>query len=299
MRSSPPATARRQSALGALFDRAFAGYIRYGVAFVCATTAIATVAETGWVELGVIAGALALLVQAVLLGAGFALFGAAALLGRLIRSLGTPKLSPQATATLPTVAIHPVLGATNAAIAADAANPMEMVPAAPSSAAAGDRLALRGTVRVAQPITSPLGHAACAAFRVVGDGPLGVVDDGGVTAFEIVGDHGVAEIRAGAAAIGLDVTKVPAVVRPDVALRRFLAERGIFPEMGPLRLAESVLADGEEVEVVGQAEMRRRAEGYRGQAERLVLSGTVDAPLEIRRGRGPPAKGTDARKLPR
>lgn len=147
---------------------------------------------------------------------------------------------------------------------------------------------VRGHVRARETIPSPLGHAACVAFRVVGEGPLGEVDDAGGTSFDVVMDDGrTVLVELGDASIALEVDASPRTVRPDAKLRAYLDERGIFPERGPVRLAEALLHDGEAVVVVGARAAIEEADGYRGSKSIAVMKERAGTPLVIRRPGSP------------
>jgi hypothetical protein len=140
-----------------------------------------------------------------------------------------------------------------------------------------------GRVRVLEPVASPLARKACAAYRVVGEGPLGQVDDGGGTTFELVSDDGTARVILGTAALDIPVATAPMTMRPDAELSRFLEQRGIFPERGPVRLAEGLIEDGDEVEVLGRPRTATETDGYRTQKDIAIFTETTDAPLYVRK----------------
>ncbi len=72
-------------------------------------------------------------------------------------------------------------------------------------------------------------------------------------------------------------------MRPDAGLLTFLAEHGIFPERGPVHLAEAVLRDGEWVVVEGAQDRERESDGYRSARDVECLREEPGAPLRIRR----------------
>ncbi len=148
-----------------------------------------------------------------------------------------------------------------------------------------------GRVRLLEPTSSPLARRACAAYRVVGEGPLGPVDDGGGTTFDIVGDGETARVVLGSATLDIPVSSAPVTVRPDDELTRFLEQRGIFPERGPVRLAEGVVEEGDRVEVVGRPRRMVASDGYRGQKELRVFTEGQDVPLLVRKLGGAPSPG--------
>lgn len=147
---------------------------------------------------------------------------------------------------------------------------------------------IRGRVRVTTSMKSPLSHVPVAAFRLVGEGPLGSIDDAGGTSFEVVPESGAAaRVDLDHGAVDLVVDDTPRVVRPDAGLKRFLAERGVFPDLGAIRLAEAVLRDGDEVVVEGPFEEVSGSDGYRGARTRKVFRERDGAPLVVRRADAP------------
>lgn len=143
---------------------------------------------------------------------------------------------------------------------------------------------VRGIVRVKQPVASPLGHKPAAAWRVVGDAPLGEIDDAGATRFEVVDGEGQAiEIDPAHAYVALEVDEAPRMVRPDAPLEQYLVERGLAPDGASLRLAETVLADGDPVVVEGAIEVVNEPDGYRDARPKSRMRERPGAPLLIRR----------------
>lgn len=143
----------------------------------------------------------------------------------------------------------------------------------------------RGVIRLLAPASSPLSHTPCAVFRIVGEGPLGPIDDGGGVAFEVVAEDGeVFRVDPHPACVELDVADAPApVIRPDDDLARFLTRRGVFPERGPVRLREAVLMDGDPVSILGVVEPLREEDGYRESRTVRLIRERPGAPLVIRR----------------
>ena len=147
---------------------------------------------------------------------------------------------------------------------------------------------LSGTIRAVTPARSPLSHAACAAFRLRGEAPLGAVDDAGGARFALeLADGERILVDARQAWIDVPVREAPRVVRPDAELRRFLEERGLAPECGPVRLAEVRLEEGDRVKVSGPLDARADADGYRGQKTTRTIGGP-EGILQPLRGPAPP-----------
>ncbi len=243
-------------------ERVLLGYLRWGFALL---TFVALV--LGWLRVGSMPGAvflalLAAAAQIVLVLLFVGLVSGVALFGRVFaaiaRPLGRDAEPPARRAVLP------------------------LPP--PALVESAERRTFRGRVRCARPLLSPVGHERCAAFRVVGETPGGVIDDGGLAPFDVVDDEGtVCVLDEGAGVVALEPAWPVRTLRPDDALRAFLDERGAFCALGPVRLGESVLRDGEFVLVEGVAATERRAEGYRGQREVTVLRDAPGAPLVLRR----------------
>jgi hypothetical protein len=142
----------------------------------------------------------------------------------------------------------------------------------------------RGAVRVKSPVPSPLRHRPCAAFRLIGQGPLGDIDDAGGVPFEVVLDGGQrVQVDPTHASIAIEVDEEAAVVRPDQELARFLERRGVFPDRGPVRVAEAVLRDGDRVVVEGACDLLTEADSYRVARPIPVFRERPGAPLVIRR----------------
>jgi len=145
-------------------------------------------------------------------------------------------------------------------------------------------LAFEGIARQESRSHSPLAHDPCIAYRLVGTGPLGPIDDGAATTFLLETEDGVStRIEASRCTLEIPVTDTPRALRPDRELTRFLEDRGIFPERGPLHLAEGLLRDGDRVIVEGALAPMEESEGYRGRRETRVLRETLEIPLRIRR----------------
>lgn len=142
---------------------------------------------------------------------------------------------------------------------------------------------LRGTVRVLEPLTSPVQQTPCAAFRLVGHGPLGEIDDAGATPFELETEDGErVRVEPDPAWVALEVEERAQPVQLDDRLRRFLEQRGLFPERGEVRVAEAVLRDGDPVVVEGALETSR-GRGAASTGRVKVLREREGAPLVLRR----------------
>jgi hypothetical protein len=147
-----------------------------------------------------------------------------------------------------------------------------------------------GVVRALSRVGSPLGGVPCVAFRVVGETFGGVVDDAHALTFELlpegVGDPILVELGSdglGGADVDLPVHGAAREVTPSDDLRRFLSQRGLFPELGRLSLAEGLLRDGDRLEVEGVPEDEPRLAGYRDVGVVRVMRERPGAPLRIRR----------------
>ncbi|MEM9189800.1 MAG: hypothetical protein AAGF12_11525 [Myxococcota bacterium] len=138
-----------------------------------------------------------------------------------------------------------------------------------------------GRVTVVDPIESPLHHERCVGFRLVGEGPRGPIDDAGAVTFEVRGEDKHARV-SGAVTLEIPVPKEARTVRMDARLRRFLEERGVFPEHGSVRLSEGVVREGDLVEVVGKPEKRIESDGYRGQRTVWVFDESAGGTVRVR-----------------
>lgn len=128
-----------------------------------------------------------------------------------------------------------------------------------------------GTVRALRPVTAPVSGRRCAAYRIAGKGPSGVIDDADVGQIEIVGRFGCVRVD-GDALLKLEVEREPEPASVGPALEAFLRARGAFPTGAEVRLAEAVLLDGDRVSVQGAGEARVVARGMRAEEEVLVLA---------------------------
>jgi hypothetical protein len=144
------------------------------------------------------------------------------------------------------------------------------LPAARHLAGAGPRVA--GHVHVVRAVTSPLGGRACAAFRLTGIGPGGLIDDAEVGVFDVM-RVGRAVARVDGAHALVDLGAMPAVTprAVDGRLVDFLRARGDLPDGAGCALAEAVLLEGDPVEVAGAATVEIVASGPRETHEQLVF----------------------------
>jgi hypothetical protein len=132
---------------------------------------------------------------------------------------------------------------------------------------------LVGVVRALRPVSSPLSHAPCVAYRLVGETSSGAVDEAGAGELHLETDDGRA-VRVDARRAQIRIAPPPApypVVRPDAALTRLLDERALSPSRGPVRLAERVLQDGARVRARGVLGSMRTEDGYRGHDDAPTL----------------------------
>jgi len=125
---------------------------------------------------------------------------------------------------------------------------------------------LRGRVRILEGVPAPVSGEPCAAFRVVGHAHGGQIDDAGGGVIEIVpesDDGPPVRIDLSAATISIDVANPPRVVQASPGLGRFLEERWLFPDAGPIRIAEATLVDGDSIELDAVILEETTPQGYR------------------------------------
>lgn len=246
-----------------LAARVIAAYIRYGIPLLSLLVGGIVWGLEDWVGAGITAAILTASALVALLGVAAVAFG----LGHLLCRAGAGLV---------------MLLRGNGERAHEA---LRLVPGDPEPLPPVRTVRLRGRVRVTEPIPSPLAHAPCAAFRLVGEGPLGPVDDAGGTSFELTTEGGPVRVELGRGSVDVPVEAVARTVRPDRSLARFLEERGIYPDRGPVRLAEGLLRDGDVVEVEGQLDSELASDGYRGTHRIRVLREHPGAPLRVRKAR--------------
>jgi len=145
---------------------------------------------------------------------------------------------------------------------------------------------LAGQVRAETLLRSPLAHSDCVAYRIVGRGPMGPIDEGAGCAFQLELDDGaMLRVETNPSSIDVVVSDEARALRPDAELSRFLEARGAFPERGPLHLAEGVIRDGDRVVVEGTMVDVRADDGYRGRRVERTVRETEHTALTIRRVR--------------
>ncbi len=142
---------------------------------------------------------------------------------------------------------------------------------------------VEGRVHLVGPITSLLGHRPCGAYRLFGEGPMGPIDDGAGGRFEVHGPHGIARVDASRATLDLPIAKPALTIRLDAALRRFLDARGVYTSLGPVRLSEATLQEGDMVEVSGVAHPRTEAGALRTHQRVLEFSEANGPRLTVKR----------------
>jgi hypothetical protein len=127
---------------------------------------------------------------------------------------------------------------------------------------------VRGRVRtVDEPVVSPRGFR-CAAFRVVGQAAWGDVDDAVAARLVVDTEWGPVELDP-----ATTVFELPAGA-PSASTQTL---PHFPPGPVPARLAESLLLDGDEVELEGAVEERMVPDGYRGQ----TISRRLVGPLRV------------------
>ena len=220
-------------------------------------------------------------------------------------SLGVAELA--AIIGLPS-ALAMVLGGRGSA---DAKKRVERARATPYSCAAGpvvrddsERASLTGTViaraGVQGTLRAPISGTECIAFRLVGEGPRGAIDDARAERFDLARDAGAAVlVDARLATIALEPDSEPLSTWTVPADTAWLGARGIAAG-DTLRVREIVLRAGERVVVEGSTEERVRASGYRSDVL-LRARDLPGSPLVIRRvareveatsGGGPTSEGS-------
>lgn len=145
-----------------------------------------------------------------------------------------------------------------------------------------ERTTFRGTVRMRKGIAAPLGGDEVVAFRIHGSTPDGPIDEGGAGLFEVEGadDHPVF-VDGTAAMVDLAPGEM-FDVELTKSLADYLHQRSPFRPKPPILLAEVLLRDGDEVEIVGSFTERAAPGGYRDGAWQKVMTGTPESPLLIR-----------------
>ena len=139
-----------------------------------------------------------------------------------------------------------------------------------------------GRAEGAETLVAPISGSPCLAWRLVGTGPAGAIDDSDFVPFELVSDDGRVRVSADAAAVDLAALGREHTKLPGPALLE-LSRRWTFPGHGRVRVREAVLRSGDRVEVRGARVEMLRSEGYRGQTAQIALSDAGDVALVIRK----------------
>ncbi len=143
------------------------------------------------------------------------------------------------------------------------------LPAAPARTAGEVRT--WGRVQVRRSLQSPVAGRRCAAWRLHGLGPSGVIDDAAVGAFDLLAEGGiVARVDAEGAFVDLGAAGPLELRHMEGAVAAVLRARGRVPDHASCALVETLLLDGSLVEVLGPASTEIATDGVRGAAEVLV-----------------------------
>lgn len=159
--------------------------------------------------------------------------------------------------------------------------------------ATAERVSEHGRVRARGTLAAPISGRPCVAWRLVGEGPRGTIDDARGVPFTLVADDGEPEVEIDATIASIDLPlsdAEPIVLRdPDAELAAWLRARGADPAAGEVTLREAILEEGAAIEVIGTSHRETRADGYRGSSTREVLSDLPGSPLIVRPPVVPPA----------
>jgi hypothetical protein len=143
-----------------------------------------------------------------------------------------------------------------------------------------------GTVRAREIIRAPISDDEVVAFRIVGDGPDGRVDDAAAVPFDVEDDEGErVRVDTDGAVVAIRVDEPRREVDPDGALYEFLHRRSPFRPKPGMSLAEGRLRDGDPVEIYGFEEREAVPAGYRDTDWVRVLRSGPDGALIIRSSR--------------
>ena len=146
-----------------------------------------------------------------------------------------------------------------------------------------DRQTLRGRVRELGTVESPLAGKRCVAFRVIGESFGGEIDDSGGVPFDLELESGeTIRVHLPDATLDIAVDGAPQEMHARPAARLFFEERGMFPELGPLRASESLIVEGSEVEITGVVREETEPDGYRGVQRIKVARDRTEEPLRVR-----------------
>jgi len=161
-------------------------------------------------------------------------------------------------------------------IAADASEgrwpSLVLEPVATAALGSGTEESRRGHVHVRFSVRAPLSGRPCAAWRVMGKGPSGPIDDAGLGGFDVHLDgRAVARVEAAWGFVDLGPMEAPTTRIPDDALADFLRPRGRLPQGAACALSEAVLVEGDEVEVRGVADVELITDGMRESHEIRVF----------------------------
>ena len=153
----------------------------------------------------------------------------------------------------------------------------------PSISEAAQRVVVRGIARPVELVRAPLSGEMCIAYRLLGRGPTGEIDEAGAGVFEIEGDpEGSARVEAATCSVNIPVTATPRAIGKQPALVKYLRERGACPHLGNITLAEARIAPGAFVEVEGSASLTPEAKGYRDTGFRRLMRDAPGSPLILR-----------------
>ena len=148
---------------------------------------------------------------------------------------------------------------------------------------ADGRKRMRGVLRVDEPVRAPSTGLPCGAFRIVGEGPSGPIDDAATGAIFLETETGNVPLEVHAVMVDIEPTSNPSSLRLDKHVFGFFERKGILLGVGVLETCEVVLSDGDRVEVEGKVVEGTKANGYRGVDVTETLSGDASSPLVIRR----------------
>jgi hypothetical protein len=147
-----------------------------------------------------------------------------------------------------------------------------------------ERATVRGKVRVTEPVASPLSGLSCAAFRLLGAGANGPIDDAGGGAFEVIaGGAGPVRVDARRASLALEQFGKRITLRPKGKLLDFLRARACALTPGEVHLEEALLRNGDEVVIEGTCDEAPEALGYRETTTARRFKELDGSPLIIRR----------------
>lgn len=167
------------------------------------------------------------------------------------------------------------------AAAASRRRPSQRPHPNPVVRAAAARRTWTGTVRAREPLVAPLCGEQCVAYRLVGQGPRGAIDDACGAVLDVVLDDG-ATLEVDAQLAAIDIAPSTTISEWIAPATTWLRARGIA-EGDPLRVREALLRDGERVTVSGVPEDAVRGTGLRGSERVVSVRDRAGAPLVIAR----------------